>query len=126
MMRYLPLLLMGPWLLILAWAYWAYPKSLPRVWARRLFDMLALTLAAWATVWLAGIGYDGFEGVRVDDYGRHSGAIWQQVAPILYAYAGFSAVLIPAALLRHGLWHQADGHAGGGSRVKPVGSSRSP
>ncbi len=103
-MRYLSLLLMGPWLLILAWAYWAYPKSLPRTRGRRLFDLVALVLAAWATVWLAGAGYDGFEGVKVDELGVRSGAIWQQVAPILYAYGGFSGVLIPAALLRHWLW----------------------
>ena len=106
-MRYLPLLLMGPWLLILAWAYWAYPKSLPRTLGRRLFDVAALVLAAWATVWLAGVGYDGFAGVEADELGVRSGAIWQQVAPILYAYGGFSGVLIPAALLRHGLWRKA-------------------
>lgn len=106
MMRYLPLLLMGPWLLILAWAYWAYPKSLPRVWTRRLFDMLALVLATWATVQLAAWSYDSFEGVTRDAMGTHSGAIWQQVAPALYAYGGFAAVLVPAALLRQGLWRR--------------------
>lgn len=104
MMRYLPLLLMGPWLLILAWAYWAYPKALPRTGSRRLFDVIALALATWATVRLAAWGFDGFAGVRVDELGTHSGAIWQQVAPALYAYGGFAAVLVPAALLRHGVW----------------------
>lgn len=107
MMRYLSLLLMGPWLLILAWAYWAYPKSLPRTRARRLFDVIALVLAVWATVRLAVWGYDSFAGVRVDELGVYSGAIWQQVAPALYAYGGFAAVLVPAALLRHGLWGRA-------------------
>lgn len=105
-MRYLSLLLMGPWLLILAWAYWVYPKSLPRVWTRRLFDTAALILAAWATVWLAVWSYESFEGVRMDELGVYSGGIWQQVAPVLYAYGGFAAVLVPAALLRHVVWRK--------------------
>jgi len=108
-MRYLPLLLLGPWLLVLAWAYWAWPRSLPRPLARRVFDVAALVLAGCATVWLAGVGYDSFEGVLVDEHGRRSGAIWQQVAPILYAYGGFSVVLVLAALLRQGLWRRSTG-----------------
>lgn len=106
MMRYLPLLLMGPWLLILAWVYWAYPKSLPKIWTRRLFDLVALALAAWVTIWLAAWGYDSFPGVTVDVLGKRSGAIWQQVGPALYAYGGFSVVMISAALLRWALWRR--------------------
>lgn len=47
-MRYLSILLLAPWLLILAWAYWAYPKSLPRTKGRRVFDVFALVVAAVA------------------------------------------------------------------------------
>jgi hypothetical protein len=103
-MRFLALLLLGPWLLILAWAYWAYPKSLPRTAWRRLFDTIALVLSGIAAAWLAMIGYDGYVAVQADEFGRHSGAIWQHVAPALYAYGGFSAVLLVAALLRALVW----------------------
>lgn len=103
-MRFLALLLLGPWLLILAWAYWAYPKSLPRTAWRRLFDVIALLLAVAVAIWLAIVGYDGYVATQADEFGRHSGAIWQHVAPALYAYGGFSAVLLVATLLRWLAW----------------------
>lgn len=106
-MRFLSLLLLGPWLVILAWAYWAYPKSLPRTASRRAFDGAALLLAACVTIALAAYGYDSFAGVRVDQLGRHSGAIWQQAAPALYAYGGFSVVLLLALLLRARIWRRS-------------------
>lgn len=103
-MRFLALLLLGPWLLILAWAYWAYPKSLAVTAGRRLFDAATLLLAVAAATWLAKIGYDGYVATQADEFGRHSGAIWQHVAPALYAYGGFSAVLVVAMLLRWFAW----------------------
>lgn len=103
-MRYLALLLLGPWLVILAWAYWSYPKSLPQRPARRAFDAIAVLLATAAAIALAAWGHDSFAGVRVDQLGTHSGGIWQQVAPVLYAYGGFATVMIAAMLLRSRLW----------------------
>lgn len=106
MMPLLSLLLLGPWLVILGWAYWAFPKSLPRTRPRRAFDAAALLLAAIAAVSMAAWVYNSFTGPTVDSYGRHSGAIWQHVAPVLYAYGGFSAVLVTALLLRMVLWRR--------------------
>jgi MFS superfamily sulfate permease-like transporter len=103
-MRYLPLLLLAPWLLILGWAYWAYPKSLPRSRARRVFDALALLVVAIATVASAMITFDQValpvEGVL----GRPSGAIWQQVLPALYGYAAFTLTLVLALVVRQLIW----------------------
>ncbi|HET7358692.1 MAG TPA: hypothetical protein VFJ04_00955 [Rhodanobacteraceae bacterium] len=105
-MRFLSLLLLGPWLLVLAWAYWAYPKSLPRTAWRRSFDALALLLAAATTVWLALTAYDGYVAAPADAFGRHSGAIWRHVAPALYAYGGFLAVLAACFAVRAWLWRR--------------------
>lgn len=104
MTSWLPLLLLGPWLVLLGWLYWLFPRSLPRSGGRRLFDIAALLLAAFATWYLARVGFQAFDGVEVDQVGRHSGAIWQHVLPILYAYGGFSAVLLPAVVLRQRIW----------------------
>lgn len=105
-MRYLAILLLAPWLLILCWGYWAYPKSLPRTSARRIFDFTMLLLAAIAAVQCAMIAFDLAELPTVDGFGRASGAIWQQVLPALYGYGAFTAVLLLAMLLRHLLWQR--------------------
>ena len=103
-MRYLAILLLAPWLLILCWAYWAYPKSLPRTPVRRIVDAAALLLALIAAAHCAVIGFDRVELPVVDGFGRASGAIWQQVLPALYGYGAFTAVLVLAMLLRHLIW----------------------
>jgi hypothetical protein len=105
-MRYLAILLLAPWLLILCWAYWAYPKSLPRTSTRRIFDAVVLLLAAIVTVGAAAIGFDRVALPTVDGFGRASGAIWQQVSPALYGYGAFAAVLVAAMLLRHLIWRR--------------------
>jgi hypothetical protein len=106
MLRYLALLLLAPWLLILGWAYFTYPRSLPRTTARRVFDWVALLLAVILAAWCAMLGFDAAPLPRVDQFGRASGAIWQQVLPVLLGYGTCVAVLLVALLLRHLLWRQ--------------------
>ncbi|NUO71616.1 MAG: hypothetical protein HOQ10_02730 [Frateuria sp.] len=108
MLRYLALLLLAPWLLILGWAYFAYPKGLPRTAARRLFDGVALLLAAVAAAWCAAYGFEAAPPPQVDAFGRASGAIWQQVLPALLGYGACVAVLVVALLVRHLLWRAVD------------------
>jgi len=103
-MRYLAILLLAPWLLILCWIYLAYPKSLPRSPARRGFDLAMMLLALITAAQCAVLGFDMVELPAVDGFGRSSGAIWQQVLPALYGYGAFTAVLVLAMLLRHVLW----------------------
>jgi hypothetical protein len=103
-MRYLAILLLAPWLLILCWAYWAYPKNLPRTSARRIFDFVALLLAVIAAMQSASLGFDMVGLPVVDQFGRASGAIWQQVLPALYGYGAFTVVLVLAMLLRYVIW----------------------
>lgn len=103
-MRYLAILLLAPWLLILCWGYWTYPKSLLRNLTRRVFDSLVLLLAVLVTLRSAAFGFDRVEPPVADGFGRASGAIWQQVAPALYGYGAFTAVLLLAMLLRYVIW----------------------
>lgn len=103
-MRYLAVLLLAPWLLILCWGYWAYPKSLPRSSGRRLFDVVALLLAMIAAVQCALFGFDMVGLPAVDQFGRASGAIWRQVLPALCGYGAFTAVLVLAMLVRYVRW----------------------
>ncbi len=105
-MRYLSLMLLAPWLLVLAWAYWAYPKSLPRTAPRRLFDGAALVLAFAASIWSALLAFDSVAVRQVDAFGPESGSIWKQVIPALAAYGLFAGVLVLAMLVRHLLWRR--------------------
>jgi hypothetical protein len=104
-MRYLALMLLAPWLIVLGWAYWAYPKSLPRRVARRAFDALALLAAVVLSIQAALIAYDAVELPAADQFGPKSGAIWQQVVPALYGYGAFVAVLAVALIIRHVIWN---------------------
>ncbi len=103
-MRYLSILLLTPWLLVLGWIYWAYPRDLPQTVRRRGFDAVALLLAAVATTLAALAGFDAATLPEPSGLGRISGAIWQQVLPALCGYGAFTAVLLPALWLRQRGW----------------------
>lgn len=103
-MRYLAILLLTPWLLILGWAFWAYPKSLPRTRVRRGFDLAALLLAAFAAVECASTAFDTATVPAAGQYGPASGAIWQQVLPALYGYGACVVVLVLALIVRQLVW----------------------
>lgn len=105
-MRYLSLMLLAPWLLVLAWAYWAYPKSLPRAPGRRAFDAAALIVAAIASVRSALLAFDSVAIKQVGAFGPESGSIWKQVIPALYGYGLFVAVLVLAMSIRQFCWRQ--------------------
>lgn len=105
-MRYLSILLLAPWLLVLCWIYWAYPRTLPNTVPRRAFDVLALLLAAIATTLAAATGFDTATLPEAGEFGRASGGIWQQVLPALYGYGAFAVVLLPALWLRQRCWGQ--------------------
>jgi len=106
-MRYLAILLLAPWLLILCWAYWAYPRNLPRTSGRRIFDFVALLLALIAAVQGTLFGFETALLPTVDQFGgRTSGLIWQQVLPALYGYGAFAVMLGVALLTRHGIFHR--------------------
>ena len=98
----LALLLLAPWLVILAWAYWTFPKSLPRTRGRRRFDAAVLSLSWIIAIVLAHLGYTSTVHLK------HQGSIgvWQMTAPVLYAYGGFSLVMAVGLAMRHRVWGQ--------------------
>ena len=105
-MRYLAILLLSPWLLVLGGLYLAYPKSLARTAARYTFDVVALAVVAFVTVEFAMLGFDQATLPGQNALGHMSGAIWQQVLPALYGYAAFSVALLLALLIRHLIWRR--------------------
>lgn len=98
MARFVALLLIGPWLLVLGWLYWLYVRRLVANGVSVRFDVGVLAIAALATIASTAFGYQAALG--------HGGPIWKQVAAALGAYAGFNVVVL-FGLLRHWL---ARGH----------------
>ncbi|MET0254849.1 MAG: hypothetical protein ABW193_03605 [Luteibacter sp.] len=103
-MRYLALMLLAPWLIVLGWAYWQYPKSLMKNTTRRSYDVLALVAAMVAAIQSALVAFDAVELPAADQFGPKSGAIWQQVVPALWGYGAFVAVLVVALVVRQMVW----------------------
>jgi hypothetical protein len=98
MARFVALLLIGPWLLVLGWLYWLYVRRRAANGVSVRFDVGVLAIAALATIASTAFGYQAALG--------HGGPIWKQVAAALGAYAGFNVVVL-FGLLRHWL---ARGH----------------
>lgn len=92
MARFIALLLIGPWLIVLGWLYWLYARRRTASGIPAGFDVGVLLVSAAATVACTAIGYQAALG--------HGGAIWKQVAAALGAYAGFSLVIL-FGLMRH-------------------------
>lgn len=103
-MRYLAMVLLTPWLLILCWAYWAYPKSLPVTTRRRSFDVVVVLLAMSAAAKAAALSFDAAVLPAVGPFGQASGGIWRQVLPALYGYGAFLVVIVLALGLRRAVW----------------------
>lgn len=114
-MQQLALLLLAPWLLVLVFLYWIWPRSLPRTRGRRLFDIAAVLAATALAATLIHIAQASYVAALVDELGRRSGDIWPQVLAALYAYAGFVSVLGAAMLLRARIW-----------RTRPTATSHRP
>lgn len=97
-MRFLALILFLPWFAILAWAYWVWPKWLPRSATRRGFDSAVLVCAVLASAIAMGVAYDINTGF--------GGMLWKQVIATLWAYAGFLGVVAVAFLVRGRIWRR--------------------
>jgi hypothetical protein len=103
-MPFLAVLLLAPWLLVLAFCYWYFPRRLPRTAARRVFDGVAVLAAVAVATVVALHASAATVPAATDALGHRSGDIWPQVLSALCAYAGFVIVLALAMLLRARLW----------------------
>jgi len=99
-MRYLSLLLLGPWLVLLAWIYWSVWKRSRLGWRLKVYDIAIIVIALFAACALALAAYDHVAIGTVGDVGRASGGIWKQVMPALYGYGAFAAVMIVGVVAR--------------------------
>jgi hypothetical protein len=99
-MRYLSLLLLGPWLVLLAWIYWAVLKRSRVSWRYKVYDVLIIIVALVAAYGCALSGYDNIAVQSVGNFGRESGGIWKQVMPALYGYGAFAAVMVVGIVAR--------------------------
>jgi hypothetical protein len=95
MARFIALLLIGPWLVVLGWLYWLYARRRAARGVSARFDAGVLLASAVAAVACTAIGYEAALG--------HGGAIWKQVAAALGAYAGFTLVILFGLM-----WHRAN------------------
>ena len=99
-MRYLSLLLLGPWIIVLAWIYWAAFKRSRVTWLFAVYDMMVVIVALGAAYGLALVAYDEVVIQNAGDLGRESGSIWKQVMPALYGYGAFAVVMVVGIGLR--------------------------
>ncbi|WP_440224326.1 hypothetical protein ACQQ2N_03690 [Dokdonella sp. MW10] len=97
-MRWLALVLFAPWFAILVWAYWAFPKSLPRTLARRAFDLAAIAVAVGISAWAMIASYEANADI--------GGSIWKQVAASSFIYGAFLGVLLLAVVVRALAWRR--------------------
>ena len=95
MVRFVALLLIGPWLIVLGGLYWLYVRKRAAHGISAGFDVGVLIAAAVATIACTMIGYEAALG--------HGGAIWKQVAAALGAYAGFNLIILFGLM-----WHWAN------------------
>ena len=95
-MRWLAILLIAPWFAILIWAYWSFPRSLPRTSSRRAFDAVVILATLVASVFAMLHWHDLNVGV--------GGSIWKQVAASTAIYGAFLGVLLAAVLVRAAIW----------------------
>jgi hypothetical protein len=98
-MRWLAIILFAPWFAILIWAYWVFPKNLPRTALRRMFDIVVVIATLAVSVWGMLEYHDANEGF--------GGAIWKQVAASTAVYIAFLGALLVAYLLRAAIWKRS-------------------
>lgn len=100
-MRWLAIILFAPWFAILIWAYWVFPKSLPRTVSRRFFDVVVIVATLAVSIWGMLEYHDANEG--------YGGSIWKQVAASTAVYIAFLGALVVAVLLRARIWKRPSG-----------------
>lgn len=95
-MRWLAIILFAPWFAILLWAYWNFPKSLPRTPARRSYDIGVIVVTLLCSLAAMLVSHDLSDGVGA--------SIWKQVAASTGIYIAFLGAMLVAVWLRARLW----------------------
>lgn len=95
-MRWLAIILFVPRFAILPWAYWNFPKSLPRTSSRRTFDLVVIVVTLLASLAAMLISHYLSDGIAA--------SIWKQVAASTGIYIAFLGALLIAVLVRRRLF----------------------
>lgn len=105
-MAMLAFALLAPWLLVLCFLYWQFPRHLPRTSQRRALDVAVIVLALLAAAASTHLAWLGWQPPTTDALGRRTGDIWPAVLAALYAYGAFSLVLLTGFVVRALLWRR--------------------
>ena len=99
MMRFVALLLIGPWLIVLGFLYWLYVRRRAAHGVSRAFDIGVLVVAVLSTIFFSSLAFEG--GARA---AARAGVdpVWKQMAAAWAAYPAYFIVLF-LGLLRHWL-----------------------
>ncbi|HEU0276655.1 MAG TPA: hypothetical protein VFQ95_02360 [Rhodanobacteraceae bacterium] len=111
MVRFIGLLLIGPWLIVLGFLYWLYARRRAANGVPAHFDVGVLIVAALSTIVFSALAFDA--GARAA-MRANVDPVWKQMAAAWAAYPAYFIVLF-LGLLRHwiaGWLLRRKGHTG--------------
>lgn len=97
MIRFVALLLIGPWLIVLGFLYWLYVRRRAANGVPASFDVAVLIVAALSTIVFTALA---FEAGAVAAARSGVDPVWKQMAAAWAAYPAYFCVLF-LGLLRH-------------------------
>lgn len=97
MVRFVALLLIGPWLIVLGFLYWLYVRRRVANGVSAGFDVAVLVIAALSTVMFSALA---FEAGATAALRAQTDPIWKQIAAAWAAYPAYFCVLF-LGLARH-------------------------
>lgn len=104
MIRFVALLLIGPWLIVLGFLYWLYARRRVAHGVPRGFDIAVLVVAALSTIVFTALAFEAGSRAVLQ---ANVDPVWKQMAAAWAAYPAYFCVLF-LGLLRHWIagWRQ--------------------
>jgi hypothetical protein len=97
MARFIGLLLIGPWLIVLGFLYWLYARHRVAHGVPAAFDVSVLVLAAASTIIFSTLAFEAGASAALH---AQTDQVWKQIAAAWAAYPAYFLVLF-LGLLRH-------------------------
>lgn len=110
MVRFIGLLLIGPWLIVLGFLYWLYARRRAANGVPAYFDAAVLVLAALSTIIFSALAFEAGANAALR---ANTDPVWKQIAAAWAAYPAYFIVLF-FGLLRHWVAGWLRRRAGGG------------
>lgn len=104
MIRFVALLLIGPWLIVLGFLYWLYARRRVAHGVPPAFDVAVLAVAAISTITFTALAFEAGSHAALQ---ANVDPVWKQMAAAWAAYPAYFCVLF-LGLLRHWIagWRQ--------------------